>query len=261
LVVTTFQTTGPGTIVAKGQVELPIRVVIKNQGGVPADIFKVSAEYKGAKGGMFLAPFTVPGQGFWYPYTNAPLAVGRQVTFEGKVTFSSALQGEIVALWAIADSCAGEESVPDYCRVQESNEDNNESASISVSLPYDSPPRVTVTNPSADSGTSDEEYASDGYDEKVGLWYADVVLRGSATDPEDGALSGSSLVWTTDRMDIQNVILGTGTDLSARLYLGEKCTKEGSVGDWHEIALTGRDSGGKESTAVRRIFIWISCIF
>jgi hypothetical protein len=38
-------------------------------------------------------------------------------------------------LKAIADSCSGDEFMPDYCRVEESNETNNESTPISIALP------------------------------------------------------------------------------------------------------------------------------
>jgi len=55
--------------------------------------------------------------------------------FGGKVTFHPSMQGATVSLTAIADSCAGEEFMPSYCRVQESNETNNVSAPLSLSLP------------------------------------------------------------------------------------------------------------------------------
>jgi len=252
LVVTAVET-GPATINPEGGVEVPIRVVVKNQGDAEADIFKVSTEYTGPSG-TFLVPFTVPGQGdIWYPYSSAPLGPGSDVTFAGNVTFQSALQGQTISLKALADSCAGEEFVPDFCRVEESNEGNNESAPISMSLPSIRPPKVTITNPDADSGTSDNEYAYDSFDEALGLWYKDVVLQGSAIDPEDGVLSGSSLVWTTDRKDIQDPFLGTGTNVTVRLY-SNQCT-----GVWHEITLTATDSHGNASSAVRRIFIWTIC--
>jgi hypothetical protein len=253
LVVTTLEMTGPATINPEGGVEVPILVVIKNQGGAEADVFKISTEYTGPSG-TFLVPFTVPGQGdIWYASTSAPLGPGMDVTFAGNVTFQSALQGQTISLKAMADSCAGDEFMRDFCRVEESNEDNNESTPISVSLPSIRPPEVTITNPGTDSGTSDTQYAYDGSDEALGLWYKDVVLQGSAIDPEDGALSGSSLVWTTDRQDVQDPFLGTGTNVTVRLY-SNQCT-----GVWHEITLTATDSHGNTSRAVRRIFIWTLC--
>lgn len=100
-----------------------------------AGIFKVSVSYTGPSG-TFLVPFTVPGQGSsWYPYTSSPLAAGSSVTFAGKVTLPAGLEGDTVSVRALADSCAGDEFMPTYCRVAESNEGNNESAPVSVPVP------------------------------------------------------------------------------------------------------------------------------
>jgi hypothetical protein len=97
-----------------------------------ADIFKVSTEYA-IGDDTYGVPFTVPGQeNLRYPYTNAPLEAGSEVVFEGVVTFDYDYQDVTVSLWATADSCAGDEFMPDYCRVEESDEDNNESTSILV---------------------------------------------------------------------------------------------------------------------------------
>ena len=56
------------------------------------------------------------------------------MVFKGVVTLVSP-EGKSVALWAAADSCAAEELMPDYCRVKESDEGNNSSASLQVKLP------------------------------------------------------------------------------------------------------------------------------
>lgn len=136
LAVAALETTGSLTVNPDGNVEVPIRVVVINQGDADADVFKVATQYTGPQG-TFVVPFTVPGQGDqWYPRTNAPLAAGRSgsVTFSGKVTFLSAVRGTIVSLQAIADSCSGDEFMPEFCRVEESNEDNNDSEFITVSL-------------------------------------------------------------------------------------------------------------------------------
>jgi len=122
-----------------------------------------------------------------------------------------------------------------------------------TATPTSSPPVARISNPATDSGPSDNQYAYDDYDSTHRLWYTDVVLEGVAADPDDGSLSGSSLVWTTDRTDIQDAKLGTGTSVTARLY-SDVCT-----GVWHEITLTATDSDGKIGTAVRRIRIWTLC--
>jgi len=116
--------------------------------------------------------------------------------------------------------------------------------------PTDHPPTVQITNPSGNT--------TYGFDGACGTscWYKDVELQGQATDPEDGALSGSSLVWTTDRTDVQNGHLGTGTSLTARLY-SHKCTSPGIT---HNVTLTARDSGGNERSAVVSITLYsIEC--
>ena len=135
LIITTLETTGSGFVGTDGGVKVPIRVVVKNQGNADANIFKVSLEYTEALG-TFAVAFDVIGQAnLWYPYTSGPLAPGSEVTFVGNVLFISNVRNETVSLWAIADSCSGDEFMPDYCRVDESDESNNESNVISVYLP------------------------------------------------------------------------------------------------------------------------------
>lgn len=109
------------------------------------------------------------------------------------------------------------------------------------------PPTVAITTPA-----SDVDVVYDGYDDGRGQWYADVNLVGSANDPEDGPLTGSDLVWTTNYAG-QAPVLGTGTSLNARLY-SSTCT-----GVTHTITLTATDSAGNARTAVVRIFIWTLC--
>ncbi|MEO5814463.1 MAG: PKD domain-containing protein [Gemmatimonadaceae bacterium] len=68
-----------------------------------------------------------------------------------------------------------------------------------------------------------------------------ISFAGSATDPEDGSLSGASLVWTSSR-DGQ---IGTGTSFAkANLSTGT-----------HTITLTATDSKGSTATATRTITI------
>jgi hypothetical protein len=70
---------------------------------------------------------------------------------------------------------------------------------------------------------------------------ASVTFTGNATDPEDGALTGSSLVWTSSR-DGQ---IGTGASFS---------TSSLSVGT-HTITLTATDSQGATGTATITVTI------
>jgi uncharacterized protein YkwD len=134
LVVTRLERTGSPTL--RGDViEVPIRVVVRNQGTSAAGTFKVSTEYT-ARGDSraYAVAFTVPGQtDIWYPRILS-LAAGRDITLNGKVSFLNSLRGREVSLQAIADSCSGDEFMPPYCRVRESNESNNRSTPITLSL-------------------------------------------------------------------------------------------------------------------------------
>lgn len=103
---------------------------------------------------------------------------------------------------------------------------------------------VTITTP--DGSTT---YTSPGIDKATGYWYVDVRLSGSATDPEDGALTGTSLRWTTSRSDLQKANLGTGPTVSVRLY-GNVC-----LGSAHTITLTATDSANHQATATRQVTV------
>ncbi|KKH46622.1 BACON domain-containing protein [Methanosarcina sp. 1.H.A.2.2] len=111
---------------------VPISVTVRNQGDEAADIFKISTEYTNLSGTYSVA-FRVPGESsIWYPYTDAPLAPGEQITFNGDVLFRVSLDGETVSLTAVADSCSEDEFKPAYCRVEESNEENNQSPAVEI---------------------------------------------------------------------------------------------------------------------------------
>ncbi|MCI5210137.1 MAG: hypothetical protein D3910_15385 [Candidatus Electrothrix sp. ATG2] len=136
IIVTRFQVTSSPRIKANNT-EIPIRVTVRNQGGAAASTFKISTEYKGpsTRGRTLHAAFNVPGQrNSHYPRTSGLLSPGREVTFSGKVILYSPGSGAI-SLNAIADSCSGDEFMPPYCRVNESNEGNNKSRSLSIRLP------------------------------------------------------------------------------------------------------------------------------
>jgi len=249
IVVTDFRVTGSAEILpGQKRITLPIYVVIQNQGGIDADTFKLSVQYSTsdlASGGKFVVPFMVEGQAdAWYPYTTGPLGRGGTVAFRGSIMFPESLQGQTIMLSILADSCAGDEYMPPYCRVFEGNEGNNDAELIGIRLPSNRPPNVTITSP--EFGTS---YIYDGYDQKIGYWYKDqVVLIGYVVDAEDGVLDGSSLAWTTDRTDVyKDPILGYGASLTLTLY-SDDCTG-------HTITLTARDGDGNVTTATRAINI------
>ncbi|WP_255334533.1 BACON domain-containing protein [Methanosarcina sp. KYL-1] len=137
--VTSLEVTGPVTHAMDEDAynfSVPVSVVVRNQGDEAAEIFKVGAVYS-MYDGTYMVALRVPGESDTrFPYTDEPLDPGEEVTFEGEVLFSDSFPGEIVYLKAIADSCIGDEGFSDYCRVEESNEDNNESPEVEVYLPY-----------------------------------------------------------------------------------------------------------------------------
>jgi hypothetical protein len=114
-------------------------------------------------------------------------------------------------------------------------------------------PTVRILLPVEDVEGADVAWVYDDYDADRGQWFKDVTFVGDADDVEDGSLSGASLVWTTDRDDLQAEVLGTGSTITVRLY------SDACFGAEHVITLTATDTGGKTATAVRRIFIWTVC--
>lgn len=136
LVVTELAATGSPRVNQNQSVELPIRVQVENRGFAPAGTFKLAAEFSRPDGIFLVVPFTVPGQeSSWFPFSTQPLASGASLEFSGILTFPSSVRSVTVSIRVIVDSCAGEELQPAYCRVLEFDENNNISASISVSLP------------------------------------------------------------------------------------------------------------------------------
>lgn len=114
--------------------------------------------------------------------------------------------------------------------------------------PENTAPKVVILDPQ-----DGERFSYNNYDEERGLWYVDIGLRGEAFDAEDGPLSGSALVWTTDQTEIQSASLGTGEELEARLY-SNSCE-----GLWHGITLRATDSQGLASSTSVAVFIWTLC--
>lgn len=100
-------------------------------------------------------------------------------------------------------------------------------ASVSVTVePVNEPPSATILSPSDGAEFVDGEA---------------IAFEGSGTDPEDGTLSGSSLVWTSD-LDGQ---IGTGSSFVRSDF---------SVGT-HALTLTAIDSEGAEGTATVSITV------
>lgn len=134
LVISGFEVTGAPSV-DSGEPQVPVRVVAGNVGGGPAGRFKVSTDFTEAGGSTFAVAFSVPGQDIWYPFTSGELGAGQEVSFEGVLLFNAVRRGDTVEIRAVADSCSGDEFMPAHCRVEESDEGNNRSSAISVSLP------------------------------------------------------------------------------------------------------------------------------
>lgn len=121
----------PGTPVygnSSSEASLPLEVTIKNQGAATSESFKISVDVTSADG-RYVRPFTVPGQtDTWYPRQDG-LGAGESATFDGTlylgVPGGPSLAGQTLTLDVTVDSCSGDEFQPDYCRVQESDETNN----------------------------------------------------------------------------------------------------------------------------------------
>jgi hypothetical protein len=116
-------------------VGVAVRAIVVNQGGQPADLFKVSID-GAASDGTFVRAFSVLGQeDLWYPHTSEQLFPGKSIIFDGVVLFPAALNGQQIIMVATADSCSGEEFAPDVCKVNESDEENNTSGPLDATLP------------------------------------------------------------------------------------------------------------------------------
>ena len=118
---------------------------------------------------------------------------------------------------------------------------------VTANFAVDSPPTVTITSPAtgSDFGTSMIDAA--------GYYYADIPFTATATDPEDGPLTGASLVWTTNLTSVQPAMLGTGT--APVLHLDAVC----NATTIHTITVTAKDSAGNVSTASIMVQVDSSC--
>ena len=98
------------------------------------------------------------------------------------------------------------------------------SVTVSVNAANNQPPVVSITAP-ANNATFFQG--------------SSITFTGTATDPEDGALTGAALEWSSDR----DGPLGTGASITNTTL---------SAGA-HVITLVGRDSGGNTGTATRTV--------
>jgi len=124
---------GTASFISSSEANIPLNVTIKNLGDITNTRFKLSVDVIGPFEGYTMRavkPFTVPGQGdMWYPWKTG-LARGETYKFSGSlyvgIPKGTNLHGKTITVIPLVDSCSGEEFMPDYGRVQESNEGNNE---------------------------------------------------------------------------------------------------------------------------------------
>lgn len=103
--------------------------------------------------------------------------------------------------------------------------------------PVDRAPDAQILSPS--SGATYTANAQDS----GGQWYVNVALKGRGTDPEDGTLSGDSLVWRDSVNGGSARVIGHGTALTVRLGAPN------TFGNTHRITLTVTDKHGHTGTA------------
>jgi subtilisin family serine protease len=115
------------------------------------------------------------------------------------------------------------------------------SVDITVNDCVNNPPTATIVIP-VDVGGTGPDLVVDAVATDGRGWYADVPVRGAATDPEDGPLNGASLVWSTDRIDLHpGGALATSATPVLRLYTSCSGPYFGAAD--HVIGLRATDSG------------------
>lgn len=143
LVITSFGSTGESTILLASDDSdslwvVPLRMIVENAGTNKAGEFKVGVQvqYEG-ESGWYVVSFTVPGEtSIWYPYCEAGLNPSDEETFEGNVYVSpKGTRPTTIKLKGMADCGYGDEFMPDYVRVDESDETNNESEATPINIP------------------------------------------------------------------------------------------------------------------------------
>jgi putative hemolysin len=123
--------TGEASIDPGGSVaRIPVWLRIENAGLASSGAFKLSIDVIEISGRRYTVPFAVQDQeNIWYPMV-ADLAGQSQIDIGGEVTLGQPsgpdLRGQTFTLVAKVDSCSGDEFKPGYCRVEESDESNNE---------------------------------------------------------------------------------------------------------------------------------------
>lgn len=116
---------------------IPLKVTVKNFGAETDQSFEISIEVIDSSG-RSVKPFIVSGQKDMFFPQKSGLNRGETYTFKGNLTIGSrqgpSLSGKRITIIACADSCLEDGSMPGYCRVKETNENNNEMNKV-INLP------------------------------------------------------------------------------------------------------------------------------
>jgi hypothetical protein len=122
------------SLLAQGFTYLPLRIVVTNRGGSDTGPFKIAIQGRTANSDTFTRPFFLNGdpQSYYINVDNLP--PGGQAGFNGFVGFLGGEPNMTAWVTAEADSCYGDELMPDYCRVQEYDESNNTSNELKGAL-------------------------------------------------------------------------------------------------------------------------------
>ena len=164
-----------------------------------------------------------PSDGASYSYVDAITLSGSATDEEdgpltgASLVWTSSLDGELGTGEEVL--LAGEtlsEGIHELTLTATDSDDLDAAESITITIESNQAPEVTIASPSDGASYS---------------YVDDITLSGSATDEEDGPLTGASLVWTSS-LDGE---LGTGEEV---LLAGDTLS-EGI----HELTLTATDSG------------------
>lgn len=113
---------------------LPLRIVVTNIGGTETGAFKIAVQGRTENSPTAPRPFFLNGDPRSTYINVENLPPGGQAEYTGFVGFLNGQPNSTAWVTAEADSCSGDEFMPDYCRVQEYNEKNNVSNEINAPL-------------------------------------------------------------------------------------------------------------------------------
>ena len=239
-----WNTTGLGSFIA-GQVKRDKNLQALGIGSVYNDAFQVLVAYE-----EDLVLNDPPEVDILGPADGSVFDVGATIQLQGEatdpddgelsgddLTWSSNLSGQIGtgANLSWTDASTGSHTVT-LTATDSQNASRSASISLQVIDPNNASPEVVITSPVAQT-----HFPADG----------SILLEGSATDEEDGQLSGASLVWSTaPDLETLPVVVGTGDTLELT---------NPQPGPLY-ITLTATDNSNAASETTVRVFVGLTKI-